>query len=49
MVEERHEKSAEDTHIPVMGGEQGLYFDGIDLIEGATGSDLRGQVKSQDP
>jgi hypothetical protein len=23
-------------HIPMMGGKQGLYFDGIDLIEDAT-------------
>ena len=36
MVEEHREESAEDMHIPVMGGEQGLYFDGVYLIEGAT-------------
>ena len=36
VVEDRHKGPAKDMHIPVMGGEQGLYFDGIDLIEGAT-------------
>jgi hypothetical protein len=36
VVEERHEESAEDMHIPAIGGEQGQYFDGIDLIEVAT-------------
>jgi hypothetical protein len=36
VVEERHEEPAKDMHIPVTGGEQGLYFDGIDLIEGTT-------------
>lgn len=36
VVEERHEEPAKDMHIPVMGGEQGLCFDGLDLIEGAT-------------
>ena len=33
-VEERHEEPAKDMHIPVMGGEQGLYFDGIDFDRG---------------
>ena len=36
VVEGHREESAEDMHILVMGGEQGLYFDGIDLMEGAT-------------
>jgi hypothetical protein len=35
VMEECHEEPAKNMHIPVMGGKQGLYFDGIDLVEGA--------------
>jgi hypothetical protein len=36
VVEGHRKESAEGMHIPMMGGKQGLYFDGIDLIEDAT-------------
>jgi hypothetical protein len=48
MVEGHREESAEDMHNPVMGCEQGLYLDGVYLVEGATVGVVRGQVKSQD-
>jgi hypothetical protein len=36
MAKGHREESAEDMHNLVMGGEQGLYLDGVYLIEGAT-------------